>query len=189
MISKQQVDTAIGAAKEAIRPDADLSWVARSAQMERAYFAGLYAGLRSIANEDDLRKLVLETITNTMFSRNGDDSFTSTSLGKVFSALRCEILDAKRQIANLESIDSLRVEIEEIDHRWKYTLREAVEQTAALRRAIQASTVAGVASPTTDQLEHESRHRCCQMLKHLEKCIRFLSLPQTDHRKWMAFDE
>ncbi|WP_319587945.1 hypothetical protein [uncultured Desulfobulbus sp.] len=189
MISKKQVDAAVASAKEAIRPDADLSWVTRSALMERAYFLGLYAGLRSIANEDDLRGLVLKTITNTMFSRNGDDFFTSTSLGKVFNALQHEILYAERQIVNPESIDSLRVGIEEIDHRWKYNVNEAEELTEALRRTIQASTVTGVASPTTDREERDFRHRCCQMLQHLEKCIRFLSLPQTDHRKWRSFDE
>lgn len=189
MIPKKQVDAAIDSAREAIRPEGDLSWVTRSAQMERAYFAGLYAGLRSIANEDDLRRLVFETITNTMFSRNGDDSFTSTSLGKVFNALQREILDTEREIANPESIDSLRVGIKEIDHRWKYTVREAEELTELLKRAIQASTVSRVASPTTEKEEHESRHRCCQMLEHLEECIRFLSLPQTDHRKWKSIDE
>ena len=189
MISKQQVDTAIGAAKEAIQPGADLSWVTHSAQIERAYFAGLFAGLQSIADDNDLRRLVLETMSNTMFPRDGDDSFSSTPLGRVFSALQREILDAKRQITNLESIDSLRVGIEEIDHRWKYTVREAEELTEALRRAIQASTDAGVASPTPDREEHECRHRCCQILEHLEKCIRFLSLPQTDHRKWRFFDK
>lgn len=187
MISKQQVDTAISSAKLAIQQDAVLSWVTHSALMERAYFAGLFEGLRGIANEDDLRMLALETITNTMSARTGDDSFLSTALGKAFNEFKESILGPDEHSQSPPSTNALEEGINEVNHHWVSVIQDSETLVSELRESIENSPSQENAS--AHEARAELRDRFCRIVEHLEYCIRFLSLAQKDHRRRRTLED
>jgi len=182
MIPKDQVDAAIAAAQESLNADGDFAWVRKSALMERAYHVGLYAGLRAIAREDDLKGLILRTIVDTMFARGGDDSFNSTPLGKEFNNLKKRLLAGEESTLPPESTAALTASLEELDRRWNSALTRARGLIGHLQHLIDDRHAD---TGKDDRLRNEYHG----LLEELEHVVRLASLLQVDHRKWNALLE
>jgi len=176
MITKDQVDSAIAAAKDALVTDGDFAWVRKSALIERAYYAGLYAGLRAIAHENDLKEMILRSIVDTMFTRGGDDSFDSTPIGREFSTLKQRLLDDKESTFPAETTVRLTASLEKLDQRWNSVLTQAKRVIGHIQNLADDCH----ANPEKDDW---LRHEYCGLLEELEHVLRIASLLQTDHRK------
>jgi hypothetical protein len=177
MISKKQVDAAVAAAKEELNPDGDFTWVRKSALMERAYHVGLYAGLRAIAREDDLEGPMLRALVNTMFPRDGDDSFDSTPLGREFNKLKKRVLDGEASTLPPEVTDAMTSSLEDLDRRWTSTLSDARRLIVHIQHMLD--------NRYADTGKDDSlRHEYYGLFQELEHLVRLASLLQVDHRKW-----
>lgn len=75
-MNRDGVNAAIESADKALH-DEGLSWIKKSSLLMRAYYLGVYGALESVADERDLKGLLLRTFTATVFPRSGDDTFPS----------------------------------------------------------------------------------------------------------------
>jgi hypothetical protein len=188
MISKQQVDLAIAAAKDATTPGGDFAWIGRSALMKRAYYCGLFAGLRAVAKEDDLEGFLLRAVVETMFTRSGDDSFSSTSLGKVYEELKKYLLERDKYQLQAEPWDGFSAHLDELERFWNSVLEHARHLLGEIGRIAQTPNVPlGGEVDTNNGQNYEMRDQVYSMLEDLEKSIRILSLIETGHNKWKSF--
>ena len=90
-ISQEQAIAAIKACENAIDSDGDLSWVRESAKLERAYFAGLFVGLSKIAEWDNIKDIMIQKISSTLFARDGDLTFLDAFIENNLTEIRASI--------------------------------------------------------------------------------------------------
>jgi hypothetical protein len=90
-ISQEQAIAAIKACEKAIDTDGDLSWVRETADLERAYFAGLFVGLSEIAEFDHIKATMLQKISSTLFARDGDLTFLDAFIEHNLTEIRASI--------------------------------------------------------------------------------------------------
>ena len=122
-IDKNKVVLAWEAATHALSNDDAHAWIRSSVLIEKAYFMGLMNGLSAIGDEEDITRLMTKTIVHNrlIWARSGDDTFESTSIGKIFSELKKELyeFDTNNGI-DLKAIQSMTKELNrftsEIDH-------------------------------------------------------------------------
>lgn len=172
MIEKTAVDLAIAAAQDALANETGLAWVKKSTLMERAYFMGLLFGLSAIADEGYLSKnLFKPIILGAMYARKADDTFSATTIGRDYEELKEVIY--RDQTLNFDEIkqlaDSLLAHIREQDRRWRYLVEEALSRLNHL---------------TNDARDEE----IYAIVQDLERCIRQISLLETDHNIWKRLD-
>ena len=86
-IDSAAVDLATNAACNALANDPSLDWITKSCIIERAYFWGLAKGLNAIADEKALDGLLRLVLMRTLWSRNADDTFPTTQLGRSYAVL------------------------------------------------------------------------------------------------------
>ena len=87
-MNEKEVDVAIESAFKTLVEDKNFSWIRNSSILKRAYCLGLYAGLRAVTDESNLRELLLEMVRGTMFARSGEDTFGSTRIGRIYNDLK-----------------------------------------------------------------------------------------------------
>ena len=107
MISKEEADAAIKAAKDALRNEPGMSWIGKSSLMKRAYYTGLILGLEAIG-EKNAGMSAFPDLAETLWFGAVDDSFPSTEIGAAFESLKSSVQDLRGGIYK----DSLVGEIE-----------------------------------------------------------------------------
>lgn len=181
MIQRAEAEAAITAAREALSQNSGFSWIKKSSLVERAYFLGLFSGLGAIAAEDDLNRLGLTTITNTLWCRSGDDTFPSTKIGQAFSLLKRHLHEHPDTSDRfmIKDVPNLREVIRENERFFQHHLR-AIDDV--LSRFPTSSS-----EPTfpADELRSE-QHR---LLETLEPYLRIVALLETDHLLSKTLDE
>jgi len=100
-IATEAVDALSASASKALEDD--FPWITKSAMLERAYFLGVFACLREIAKEDDLKGFLFQNWSYTCNSRAFDDTFSSTRMGKAFETLNRYVNAQTRKQNALES--------------------------------------------------------------------------------------
>jgi hypothetical protein len=182
MISKEQVDLTITAAKDAAGPEGDFSWVRDSSYLRRAYSCGLYAGLRAIANEEDLNKFLLRVYVETMFTREGDDTFSATPIGKACGDMKKSFESHEKHQSATEALKALFDQLNEAERFWETKLREAKHWLGEIDSILNEPPVSHDSQEGTSDPKYEQKHRrAYTTLEKLEKSMRVLSLIQTDH--------
>jgi len=180
-IEKATVDVAIAAARDALANEPGLTWIKRSALLERAYNWGLYFGLRAITDEDSLRRLFLDNLIDTLWQREADHTFISTTIGRNYRALREKLdrddltsCDAQKMIENLTtSIDAQ-------DHHWQSLVKQARNLLTEIRVV---GGDAGADDNVVDEApQKERRYKLNLLLDHLEHLAQRIALLETDHR-------
>ena len=115
MISKDEATLAISAALEVLSKEKEYSWINSSSLILRAYFLGLYFGLKDIAAERDLNSLVLSIFKETMFQRSADDTFPSTRIGRAFFSVKEDLGETAGHFSK-DKMATLREAVENIEH-------------------------------------------------------------------------
>lgn len=183
MISKQEFESVVTSASDALKPGADFAWIRESAILERAYYIGLYAGLKAIAQEEDLDRLLRRALFETVFMRSGDDSFSSTPVGKAYEELKKSFLDNKDPEQFTQLIRALLTKLDEIDRSWNSALfaaRRIIEELNRLKTKSDSANANADSRNLVDEIISEG----CRLFEMLEQYLRVVSLIQTDHRKW-----
>lgn len=189
MISKEQVNLAVAAANDAIKEGAKFAWIKKSALLERAYHCGLYAGLCRISSEDHLKGFFLHALVNTMYARRGDDTFSSTSIGRAYDVLKRYLLREHSGFSLLgETCDDLLSQIEKLDELWRSTLNHAKELIGGVKN-IQGQSTFRSDGATTHQISDEMQDQTYRLLEGLEHCLRIIALLETDHRRWKFLED
>jgi hypothetical protein len=94
MIQKEDTEAAIFAAYETLEQDSDFLWIKKSAILKQVYYFGLYSGLKEIADKDDVNLRICKTLVfHSVGLGSGDDTFTSTDIGKAFQSLEKQFKD------------------------------------------------------------------------------------------------
>ena len=169
MIGKDEVDTALSAASGAIEQEFGLAWVRNSSLFERAYYLGLYWGLKGIAKEEDASGVLLKAILETGWARSGDDTFGSTQTGKAFERLQQQLTGNKGDQPRLQNaIQDFEREIDRRDHDWNSRFRHVRELLKDPREW------------TIDTKRPEAHYS----VERLEPLARYFALLETDHRRW-----
>ncbi len=181
MIPIDEARAAITAAREALSQNSEFSWIQKSCLVERAYFLGLFAGLRAIAAEDDLNQLCLTPIINTLGCRKGDDTFPSTKVGQAFSSLK-GALQERPEPSNpsmIEYVANLREAIREDERFFQHHLRAIDDMFSRFSSSSEKLTL------TNNDLRSEQYH----LLEALEPYLRIVALLETDHLLSNRLDE
>lgn len=189
MIEKPLVEEALAAADRALDEESGFDWIKKSSLLERAYFAGLFCGLRGIAREEDVGQILFRAISKTMFPRSADDSFLSTRTGALFESLKGELLRQGADCSALsEAIHKLAEEVHELDRDWNSRRRHI---QAMLEGLATANRISLPDARTQDSAEQRDRQGCdtYRLLEELEKFARYIALLQTDHRRWRFLEE
>lgn len=72
-LDKKEFNEIIEFAENAIKNGAENDWISNCNLMRRAYYWGLINGLKSISSKEDLNRLALIMLKETMFSSDLDD--------------------------------------------------------------------------------------------------------------------
>lgn len=170
-IERAAVDGAVASALDALANESGLDWVRKSALIERAYYWGVYFGLRSVANEDDLKALVLKMFQQTMWAREAEDTFGSTTIGRDWAALLSALEPYKAVSCDdaKEIIAKLRSNIDEEDRRWRGFVEQAYQVLHEIFNVV------------NDSREDATRRRAIEHLAPLEDCLRRIALQESDH--------
>lgn len=144
-IDKDKAVLAWEAATHALLNDDAYAWIRSSVFIEQAYFMGLMNGLSAIGDEEDITRLMTSTIFHNrlIWSRSGDDTFDSTSIGKIFSELKKELyefdtnnnIDSKAFQSMEQEANRFISEIDHLDRGWL----NCVQQTRKLLSEIKST--------------------------------------------------
>ncbi len=192
VIKRKDADKAIASARETI--DKEFPWIKKSSLLERVYFIGLYAGLRTLAREDDLKNLVLKTYIDAFGERSGDDSFTTTQIGHVYSSMETEILGMRDDPINTSKkhLAALLELVEKLNHRWQHNLRHTEGLLSHLQTIIEKSVVQKPVQTVsrTDRKQYKPlREEWHKLYQELERCLRVVALLETDHHLSSRFND
>ena len=187
-IEKATVDAAIAAARDALANEPGLTWIKSSALLERAYNWGLFFGLRAIADEDSLRQFVLHTVIDTIWQRDTDDTFITTTIGRDCRVLR-EMLgrDDPTRCAAKKMIEKLRISVDDQDRQWQGLVKHTRELLSEIQSV--GADSGGDANVIDNVRDEERRSELHRLLHGLENLARRIALIETDHSMQKRFDE
>ena len=191
-IDNAELKLAWDAATNALSNDDAYAWIRSSVLIEQAYFLGLMSGLSAIGDEEDITRLMTSTIFHNrlIWTRSGDDTFESTSIGKIFSELKKELyeFDTKNSIDS-KFFQSMEQEanrfLSEIDHLDRGWLN-CVQQTRKLLSEIK-STMTNFQDSVEDNsqnithIKKEFLRQTHEQISTLRDMARYISLVQTHH--------
>jgi hypothetical protein len=189
-MNKDEVNVAIESAARTLAEDKNFSWISRSAYLERAYYAGLYAGLIAVTDESNLDRLVLRMIAGTMHARSWDDTFAFTQIGRLYRELRGQLQCFSDKMFRCgdnqdalfhDNIEQLNCLIKERDHFWQHHCERSKEFLIELR---QIKEELGLNPPSSEF----PNQRIWGMLEELERVLRVVALLETDHQRWRIED-
>jgi hypothetical protein len=181
MIQRDEAEAAITAARETLSQNSGFSWIKKSSLVERAYFLGLFSGLGAIAAEDDLNRLGLTTIMNTLWCRGGDDTFPSTKIGQAFSLLKGHFHEHPENSDRfmIEDVANLREVVREDERFLQHHLRAIDDMFSRFPSSSSKPML------TDDELRSEQY----RLLEALEPYLRIVALLETDHLLSKRLDE
>jgi hypothetical protein len=191
-IATEAVDALSASVSKALEDD--FPWITKSAMLERAYFLGVFACLREIAKEDDLKGFLLKGWADTANSRAFDNTFSSTRMGKAFDTLDRYVNAQTRKQAALESgaeAVSVTEALEELMRgaEWHEDLicqaRAKIEElTVRIGESIRRRR-----SPEpADSANHQAVEQQLGVLRELEHWVRIVALLETDHNRWKGLE-
>ena len=188
-IGKAAVDSSIASARQTLKDD--LPWIAKSAILERVYFAGVFAGLREIADEDDLKGLVLRNWADTAFKRSFDDTFASTNMGEAFNTLvdclrerEADGIPANRDTESVSGVMQRLVHAADAHANQIMQKRHDIHDLLdKLQDNIVRCTSLKLDDPDYRQVVGQQR----DILQGLEYCVRIVALLETEHDRWKGF--
>ncbi len=189
MIDKSEVDAAVAAATQFLAEEPGFAWIKKSGLLERAYFAGLFGGLRGVASEDDVGHILVRAIAETIFPRSADDSFQSTRTGVLFDSVRGELSseDVERR-ALLTAIQRFADHVCALDDEWNSRIRHTRMLLDAVGKSSQATGSDGIAEENLEKRDWQ-RHEIHQRTEELEQFARYFALVETDHKIWKRLQE
>ncbi|MGQ0658776.1 MAG: hypothetical protein ACT4NU_11905 [Chromatiales bacterium] len=189
MVGKSEVDAAVAAATRSLAEEPGFAWIKKSGLLERAYFLGLFGGLRGIASEEDIGRILVCAIAKTMFPRSADDSFQSTRTGVLFDSVRRELLreDVDRA-ALLAAIQRLADHVDALDREWNSRVRHTRMLLETGGQSSQATGRDANAEEDAEQRDRQ-RHENHRWAEELEHFARHLALIETDHKIWKRLEE
>jgi hypothetical protein len=185
-IGKAAFDSSIASARKTLKDD--LPWIANSAILERVYFAGVFASLREIADEDDLKGLMLQNWADTAFNRSFDDTFASTNMGDAFNTLvgilkerEAEGIPANRHTESIAGVmQRLAHAAEAHANQIMQTRHDIHDLLDKLQDNIVRCTSLRLDDPDYRQVIGQQHH----ILQELEYCVRNVALLETEHNRW-----
>lgn len=166
----------------------DHSWIKQSFMLERVYFLGVFAGLRDIAREEDLKGMLIRLWADTAFNRAWDNTFASTEMGRAFVALDHSLHDLASEAAPegiradsaTEALDTLERTAASHERQIEVAGRHIQELIALIRDGVERCT----ALPTGSGAHRELIGEQFAALRALEYWVRIVSLLETDHDRW-----
>jgi len=166
----------------------DHSWIKQSFMLERVYFLGVFAGLRDIAREEDLKGMLIRLWADTAFNRAWDNTFASTEMGRAFVALDHSLHDLASEAAPegiradsaTEALDTLERTAASHERQIEVAGRHIQELIARIRDGVKRCT----APPTGSGAHRELIGEQFSALRELEYWVRIVSLLETDHDRW-----
>ena len=185
MISREEASSAFDGARSALEDESHLQWVRSSALLERAYFLGLWSGLRTIANEDDVSGMFNHSLVQTMFSRSADDTFRGTRVGEAYSAFS----DRARERLGKMLSEHEQGEDHATSGLTKKDFNELLHLVEELRKYLNQTikdidTLIVDVERSTDCIANgdgEAIRAQMQMIEGLEEPLRVVALLETDH--------
>lgn len=189
MIDKSEVNAAVAAATRTLAEETGFAWIKKSGLLERAYFAGLFGGLRGIASEEDVGHILVRAIAETMFPRSADDSFQSTRTGALFDSVRQELLrEHVDRPALLAAVQRLADHIDALGREWNSRVRHA---RALFDTAAQSNdaTERDKSAQGLAEERHRQRDEIHRLVEELEHFARHIALVETDHKIWRRLQE
>jgi hypothetical protein len=180
LIDEVTVETAVSAAKKSLISDSDISWIRNSGLLERAYFAGLYKGLISIADSQHLNNLLFKSFMSTVLERTGDNSFDSTMMGKFFQQMKNDFNVAinGEKFATESTVDLMN-QIHSLDSQWRSCVSHALDLlNQNIKLADEFNRL--VESNSLDQDQHHPFLNKLDPIR-LEEMLKFISLLETSH--------
>jgi hypothetical protein len=103
-IQQAAVDAAVASADDALANKRGMAWMRKSCLVERAYFWGLYFGLKAIANKDDLQGLLNRAALGALFDREADDTFPSPTIAHDYEALMSALISALGRLEQIYAV-------------------------------------------------------------------------------------
>jgi hypothetical protein len=189
MIKKAEVDAAIAAARHALDSKPGFAWIKKSSLLERAYYMGLFNGLRRIAKEEHLSNSLLQPILGTFFPRRADDSFDFTGMGEAFESLKQHLMQRDSdKPALLEALQQFADQIDRQDREWNTRLRHTRHLLEEIRAVNRVTRSDRSALETAEQQERRL-NETLRLIESLEELARYIALLETDHRIWKSLDE
>ena len=189
MIDKSDVEEALATAERLLAQESGFAWIKKSSLLERAYFAGLFGGLRGIASEDDIGHILIRAMRNTMFPRSADDSFQSTGTGVLFDSLKGELMSEHLDDATLVVAAQRFVEhVEELERELSSRLRRTKDLLDAVQLLSQTSERDEHAEGVVKQRDR-LRLELQRQVEELEQHARHFALVETDHRTWKRLQD
>ena len=181
---------ALDTATHILLNDDAYAWIRGSVFCERAYYMGLINGLSAIGNEEDLTGSLRGILNQFIFFRSGDDTFQSTSIGKIFRGIREEFdkfnpnigIDPQGIQRVIEEINRFISEIDHLDREWLNCVQQARILLSEIKSTIIGFQDYGVTIGLgiSDEIKkdfsqiHENISTLCDL-------ARYISLVQTHH--------
>ncbi len=180
IIDEVTVETAVAAAKKSLISDSDIKWIRNAALLERAYYLGLYKGLISISDSQSLKSILIHTLMNTLWERDGDNSFNSTNIGKSLQQLKDDFnIAVKGKEFATKSTSDLMNQIHSLDNQWQSCVRRALDLLTENKRTADELN-RSVEKNSLDQDQHYEFLKKLDPLK-LEEMLKFISLLEISH--------
>ena len=106
------------------------AWIKQSVLLERAYFLGLYNGLKSLVVQKglevffyrDLDSIGPKALWGAIWTRSVDDTFGQTEVGKLFSVLR---LGRCEDMVDRDDLLQLETKVKNLDAVWRNSIVDA----------------------------------------------------------------
>ncbi len=192
-ITTEAVDALIASARKTLKDD--IRWITKSVMLERAYFLGVFACLREIAKEDDVKGFLFKTWADTAHSRRAfDDTFSSTRMGKAFDTLDRYVNAQTRKQDALESSAEAVSATEALEQLMRGAayhedlIRQARAKIEELTVSIGDSICRRGSPEPADSANHQAVEQQLDVLRELEHWVRIVALLETDHDRWKGLD-
>lgn len=168
--------------------DDDASWIKSSALLERAFYLGVLAGLRGLANEQSLAWLLTERLAKTAFGREFDNTFASTVMGNALATVNRSLHElASRgstpRITRAAVNDALRV-IESATAHHAEEVMDAGHQIQVLADRMRDAIELLASLQPDDPRYRGAMDEQFGILRELERWTRIVALLETDHNRW-----
>jgi len=189
-LEKDEIKLAWDAATHALSNNDAHAWIRDSVFCERAYYMGLINGLSAIGDEEDVTSLLRGILNQLIFSRSGDDTFQSTSIGKIFWEIREEFdkfnpnigLDPQGIQRLIQEINRLISEIDHLDREWLNCVQQARILLSEMKSTINGFQDSGITIGLgiSDEIKKDFSQINAN-ISTLSNLARYISLVQTHY--------
>lgn len=168
--------------------DDDASWIKGSALLERAFYLGVIAGLRGLANEQSLAWLLTERLAKTAFGRKFDNTFPSTVMGNALATVDRSLHELASRgnpphVTSTAVNDALRVIERATAHHAKEVMN-AGHRIQVLADCMRDAMALSASLQPDDPRYGRAMDEQFGILRELEHWTRIVALLETDHNRW-----